>query len=138
MQLRYTLASFFLLMTLFHIEETIAFFTTEQFFFGAIMTIMLVIDIICIWCCYRQRIDTAKLIVWLLAVNFFFAVLDLVLNLHGIALMAMLINFYMLALAFSEVNRLLNLQAGLNPYPQAQIMMNQPQQFQQVPQNPPI
>jgi hypothetical protein len=138
MQLRYTLASFFMLMTIFHIEETIAFFTEEHFFFGAIMIIMLVIDTICIWCCCRQRIDTAKLVVWLLAVNFFFAVLDLVLNLHGIALLAMLINFYMLALAFSEVNRLLNLQAGLNPYPQAQIMMNQPQQFQQVPQNPPI
>jgi len=83
------------------------------------MIIMLFIDIVCIWSCFRQRVETAKLIVWLLAVNFFFAILDLVLNVHGIALFAMLINFYMLALAFSEVNRLLNLQ------------------FQQVPQNPP-
>merc|ERR1712079_349638 len=111
----------FILMTIFHLEETISFFKSEHYFFGAVMTIMLFIDFICIWCCFRQRVETSKLIVWLLA----------------IALFAMLLNFYMLALAFSEVNRLLNLQAGLNPYPQAQIMINQPQQFQQVPQNPP-
>jgi len=137
MQLRHTLATFFILMTTFHLEETVSCFKSGQYFFGAIMIIMLFIDIVCIWSCFRQRVETAKLIVWLLAVNFFFAILDLVLNVHGIALFAMLINFYMLALAFSEVNRLLNLQAGLNPYPQAQIMINQPQQFQQVPQNPP-
>jgi len=127
MELRYTLATFFIIMSLFNLVETATFFTSKDYFFGFIMTIMLFIDIICIWFCFRQKIETAKLIVWLVAVNFFFAVLDLVMNLHGIALVAMLLNFYMLALAFSEVNRLLNLQAGLNPYPQAQIIINQPQ-----------
>jgi len=137
MQLRHTLSAFFIISMIFHLAETIAFFSTQHFFFGVVMTIMLLVDLTCIWCCFRQRVEPAKLVVWLIAVNFFFALLDLILSFHEAALFAMLLNFYMLALAFSEVNRLLNLQAGLNPYPQAQIIINQPPQFQQVPQNPP-
>jgi len=127
MELRHTLAAFFVLSFIIHVEETVSFYMIKHIFFAIIMTIMLIIDIICIWCCFKQKPETSKLIVWLIAVNFFFAILDLLLNMNEIALFAMLLNFYMLALAFSEVNRLLNLQAGFNPYPQVQIIASQPQ-----------